>query len=71
MAEAQGTVTDLLVLRNRLRPWAVARADPGTADLLEELRARIERRRRAVEREGERAFARRPRAFARRVIERG
>jgi CHAD domain-containing protein len=68
LAEAQGGVTDLMVVRERFRSWAGARGEPAAALVLAELRGRINDARRSVEREGKRAFARSPRAFAARVL---
>jgi CHAD domain-containing protein len=66
IAAAQGEVTDLMVLRESLRAWGVARRDHG-APLIDVLDRCIDRRRRAVERKGRQAFARAPHAFAARV----
>jgi CHAD domain-containing protein len=68
LAEEQGEVTDLIVLRNRVRPWASARGDADGRALLDELGQRIERRRREVERAGRSALRRKPRAFMARVV---
>jgi CHAD domain-containing protein len=68
LAEEQGAVTDLIVLRNRLRPWVAARADEDALALMRELGERIERERRALERKRHRTFRRKPRAFVARVL---
>jgi CHAD domain-containing protein len=68
LAKRQGEVTDLVLVRDRLRTWAAGRADAAPAPLLAELDARIARERRAVERQGRSAFERAPRAFAAHVF---
>lgn len=61
LAEAQGEVTDLMLLRRRLEGGAAA--DRETARLVRRLQALIDRRRKKVVREGKRALAQRARRF--------